>query len=533
MAGHFDYSRSAVVGLCLRSKDDNMFRRRDDVVPTHYWMNGYCGGVLTVPEHRMEEFNRKYADDIDNGQDHCISECRSPIHKPYFDLDFEQEEAVTHDDMISYVRTIQQALKKFFQSRTDDFSALMRCVVLTRPSQRLSDEEVDRRIDAHFAKISSERAQLPRGVRAKGKEQEDICAPFQHLTKSGAHVIFPDLAFDKKRCHAVYGTVLALLARHQQRTRPDQNPNEKVCDDMTFTGTGLRMPGSIKALPCPDCKGIRAKMKMCPLCRASGKLKVITPYTLSFVLNGQGEVDQRQHDLLANIHRLMPVASIRLGPDAVLTPGYKVYTGAPMVPWSSKGLDSVGSRFRDVVLLPSDHPAYKMMIDFLGAGRMGDAYRNTGIKSINKLKNNRYLVQTRGEGSNYCQNLGADHSTKTIYFWITQNKKSKKITICQRCYCRCPQIRHKNYLDGVRCADYYGVEHPLPPPLQLALFPDIPISQDDLPSREYNQTGKHALSPMEKEMQRMQRVLEQTSGIFMGNQTTLGGGGSRKRKRGD
>lgn len=89
---------------------------------------------------------------------------------------------------------------------------------------------------------------------------------------------------------------------------------------------------------------------------------------------------------------------------------------------------------------------------------------NAVIKPTEKLvtieKN--MVVRVHGMGSTYCCNKGSEHTTNSVYFWITPTY------IYQRCFSRKDVV----HASGVACEKYKGPPKKLPLKLTRRLFPE-------------------------------------------------------------
>lgn len=74
-------------------------------------------------------------------------------------------------------------------------------------------------------------------------------------------------------------------------------------------------------------------------------------------------------------------------------------------------------------------------------------YSNVFITKINKISHKIIILNTT---TKWCQNIYTEHNSKTIYFII---RIGPKITISQRCYCRC---------DHTNCKTFESEKHYIP-----------------------------------------------------------------------
>lgn len=82
-------------------------------------------------------------------------------------------------------------------------------------------------------------------------------------------------------------------------------------------------------------------------------------------------------------------------------------------------------------------------------------------KTIEIVK--RFAVRVSGEGSTYCLNKGAEHTSNTCYFWITP------YGISQKCFSRKDRIG----TDGVTCQKFMSRSVKISTSVRKALFPEL------------------------------------------------------------
>jgi hypothetical protein len=104
------------------------------------------------------------------------------------------------------------------------------------------------------------------------------------------------------------------------------------------------------------------------------------------------------------------------------------------------------------------------------------------VTKIFKHKNT-FLVSTT---SRYCENLGREHGSNHVWFYIGGN------IISQKCFCRCETIRERRH--GF-CRDFIGKRYILTPHIMKLLCPDgvvlcRPVTPKPLASEEVVATGE-------------------------------------------
>jgi hypothetical protein len=77
-------------------------------------------------------------------------------------------------------------------------------------------------------------------------------------------------------------------------------------------------------------------------------------------------------------------------------------------------------------------------------------YKDTSIKSIITTKRGAYyLVNVKGYYDRYCQNIGREHNSNTVWFKVTRNKTTRCGEIVQKCHCKCADKTCKDYTSHV------------------------------------------------------------------------------------
>ena len=82
----------------------------------------------------------------------------------------------------------------------------------------------------------------------------------------------------------------------------------------------------------------------------------------------------------------------------------------------------------------------------------------------------RFAVRVSGEGSTYCCNKGAEHTSNTCFFWISPSG------VCQKCFSRKEVAR----TSGMTCQKFMSPMAKLPTSLRKALFPEAEEPKPDV-----------------------------------------------------
>lgn len=273
----------------------------------------------------------------------------------------------------------------------------------------------------------------------------------------------------------------------------------------------------------------------CKVCLNTGKIMEKRTYMPSLVLDGGGDADTSLLDVLReNFFEVMKYTSIRCQDGESATPGFEIPKGVPRAPTEENGANMRSFSSKNLAHLGSDMHAFTVNNDMylsdaqvmrLWKGpRVEDQRRlsviekflrgnvcqeysslqirkvcesqvitevakksNGGSKIINALVgahsgvtppspavnvSNRYLVNVAGVGSTFCMNKGAEHTSNSVYFIITDS-------YCfQRCFSRKSEVRG----GGTTCAKYKSGGTPVPLAVSSVLFPGQSVKKPPVAS---------------------------------------------------
>ena len=258
---------------------------------SHYALNGY---KLSIPQDRIPEVYTKYAECIARGEYLYLCEVPGKYSKLGFDLDIDGRpeepshpaEWPTPEQAIGYVRTIQQkTLKKFYPNHTDK----LQCVIL----------------------IAQADAKNRAGMKPK----------------IGAHPFFYNLVADADTKERIWAHAIQSLISTYGERPAGLALWEDVLDPQVFR-TSLRMIGSRKMVPCPNCNAKKPTGKEftvsrpCP--KACGgtnrKIDEGRPYQVYAVLDSNGNLDTKKVEILKNMIYAVQMATLWVPPGTRPTP---------------------------------------------------------------------------------------------------------------------------------------------------------------------------------------------------------------------
>jgi len=208
--------------------------------PSQRTHNLMSGGRVAIPEDKIDEFYRLYAQDVEAGnRTWTFSEIRSAhAFKLFFDLDIYDKDAPSEESLSSINAVIQRTVRQFYPEITDPVAFTM--IVCGAGTAETTKEETK-------------------------------------CFKTGIHLIFPLLVVDEAQALQIrYSTVYELEEEFGRRSLTF-NPWGDVVDKLYRLGCGLRPIGSVKMLVCKSCKGTkqvdRSESEKCKALRKAIDLK--------------------------------------------------------------------------------------------------------------------------------------------------------------------------------------------------------------------------------------------------------------------
>jgi hypothetical protein len=367
------------------------------------------GGRLAVPDSRNDELLASYARSYLDGEPLYLVELKSSpsfFMMAEFDVKMAGDRTLTEDEVHAVVAVMQSRViaPAFADRKPDDLSA---AVLRVEPKQ----------VEGGF--------------------------------QSGIHMVWR-IPVDVATANALRASAVdALESFFGDSLRPANKGGWKgAFDPCVFENNGLRMVGSRKAAACPACRKRprhEADEEDCPQCHGSGKVDKGRPYSLSYVADAAGALDE---------HRTRETSR-----DALSTVlACSIRAVGQMQPWPPSALLSVAPAPRSVV-------KRQAKVSESGRGEVSAGVFDeicllvcsldpmvptvTGVKLTEK--GDAFFVHTN---SLYCPNKQAEHTHSTTYFVI-----SAKGWIKQKCFCRQPDVRPGG---GVPCGSYSGKPAPIP-----------------------------------------------------------------------
>ena len=191
---------------------------------THYLLRG---GRWSVPAEFNDEFLWHYAISIQQGYDPSVVERRTSYFRFHMDLDFNEQAAVTLEQVRRYFRVIVKAIRKYFPLSENDF---FECVICN----------------------------------ASPKEVVNKDASVPVTVKSGYHLVWPWIWVTSDQALSIRANILSCLtAEFGARKPPLQNLWQDVVDESIYIANGLRMIGAAKWSSC-TCRNMKDRKSKAP-----------------------------------------------------------------------------------------------------------------------------------------------------------------------------------------------------------------------------------------------------------------------------
>lgn len=409
-----------------QSISDAFIYRGKILQPTHRLLDG---GNLSVKN--MNSFYESYARAVMHGEKVYVVELKTePVFKMFFDADIHTTEDL-HDAWYErFSKYVMGAVSELF-------------------SESISSED----IEVIVCKAES-----------KSTKKNGV-----QCTKHGLHVVCPTISVDREMALRIRNAVVQKLSNNLNYMGP--TGWEDDIDEVVYGANGLRMPFSHKMMRCKCSLKERDGCERCfgkgtvdegrpylPLLKINGNM-IIEPYSNITTLEGvlyfvQQSSIRSTHVLPSHKFNAMPPCWFE-DPD-VLQVTKTIYTSKKRKSFS-EGYAAVESTLHDKLnLAPEDIHQINMLIQKLVRKRiLPKQYKNVEIPSAFSFTRNglRSNIICR-LNSQFCMNIGRDHTTNTVYLELNTNTQQGFL----RCYCRCDTTEGRRKIDFkgnvLKCKDY-------------------------------------------------------------------------------
>tara|TARA_Y100000389_G_scaffold195680_1_gene227461 strand:- start:550 stop:1824 length:1275 start_codon:yes stop_codon:yes gene_type:complete len=391
------------------------------------------GGELSVPDNEYESFLRICAESICDGEKLFIVEQRShPVYKLFFDFDIFMYNLIDKNEY--YVNV---------------------CKLLVSTLNELFDDSVD-----NFELICS-----VTDVKQARKNQKECY-------KYGVHIISPTLIVNKENMLRVREAVVQKFQNNLDKDGPTLWVDD--IDKVVYESNGFRMNYSRKG---SKCKCSQKQRDLCDKCGGSGKVDEGRPYIPFLTMMNDYSYTTHENNIdFDTVYEMLKKTSIRVRPEVASSmvefnesppswfedstlfdvPDGLITQGPPKKRKLTEGLDSVESKLENkkdlsVSELDTLNTWFQTMCN---RKQLPKQYKGITMQNAFSFTNNnvRSNIIARVD-SQYCMNIGREHTTNTVYLLV--NTVTKKAVM--KCYCRCDTTEGRRTLvKGKRqmCKDF-------------------------------------------------------------------------------
>tara|TARA_Y100000992_G_scaffold302020_2_gene274589 strand:- start:2 stop:1408 length:1407 start_codon:yes stop_codon:yes gene_type:complete len=413
---------------------------------THNFLDG---GELSVSSADMDAFLDSYARAAFSGEHLFVVEQRShPVYRMFFDVDCHLASPL-QDAQLWYTKIAKYVMATLLELFSDS----------------LGDWD------------SSSGSVSPLTLLCSVADAKTVRKNQQDLVKYGMHINVPGLDVTKDMALRIRDAVVQKLDNNMPTA--DSSWSRDI-DAAVYESCGLRMMYSSKASKC------RCTVKArdgCDKCNGTGRCNEGRPYTPLFEMSSSFEVAAcPPQTTLECVRKYVYKSSIR---STAQEPSLRFNAAPPSWFEDSSGLFSSpeglgdlladgaagrqrkraklteglatveGSLQNKLVLAQPEHDRLQQWFDAQVARKvLPRQYRKVGISSCFSFTQNsiRSHVIARVD-SQFCMNIGREHSTNTVYLLI--NLLTKKASM--KCYCRCDTTEGRRTVKNnriVMCKDY-------------------------------------------------------------------------------
>jgi hypothetical protein len=372
-------AQESVLRRFLRRNDFLVKKRgrgaRAEAAPkaTAYLVDGWGGGVASVPDEYYAAFLDAYADDVDNGVPNYVSEQRSRAFRMHLDIDLAVPRTADRAAVLALVRLVQRVTALYYPASRASHRSLLAAIVLAAQEKPVDGGMAIKQgihvvmpnlvVDSLRA-LDMREAYLLALKRVYGDDARPWAAG-KRLDGGGArrHGASPHLSPSTPREEGG-GTRVEIRPSDEagddvdpmvqdddgERDVDDDDedcdddtmggssrpcPWDKVIDHQIYTQNGLRMAFSHAVVDCAVCQGKRppkgGARTDCPgPCEGTGRCRERRWYEPVACLDGDGREDDDEFAMLSrNTHYCVKQTSIRRPADQQPTPGWCLYEGAP------------------------------------------------------------------------------------------------------------------------------------------------------------------------------------------------------------
>ena len=318
------------------------------------------GGVLSIPDTKVDEFYKVYINSVTNGEQVFVVEQKTDIYNFFMDIDYKDDEPLS----ITEIESITKMICDKIQTVLVDVETTKCMISVAQPKRK------------------------------------------DGMIKTGVHLNWDTIPVDKDAAIKLMTHVVNMLNSVYSSKDWSKYIDQSVYGDphTSSKGSGFRMPWSHKKGKHDECGG-----KGCIVCDHTGKLTE-GEYLPVFMYDNNTLTSLDQTPTLANMY----IATIR-SRETVPTKVLDIIIRPPRRPKGKKEGDFTSTQVREVF---DNSEATVHLESFIR--KYIDGQHNSRVLQIFKYSKT-FLVKT---DSKYCENIRRSHNSNHIWFLISVKKKT-------------------------------------------------------------------------------------------------------------
>jgi hypothetical protein len=488
---------------------------------THLFMDGWRTGAMIVPKELENIFLEKFAESFGpmtgasaSKNRHFIIERRTPIFRMCQDLDFHRDYELDDKLILEYLTFEQQIIAELFPEHKKTPEKFM--LIICRTEVKLINKETNE--SALFKKMTGVRVLFPNlyvDQKTALMIRRILCDKFcfrygdMHEVQNDWEDVFDQSIYVENGVRMIGSRKSAKCPSCKRQKEVKQrckecNGNGKVDLGRLYRPWKILIDGKIRddllkkllsqtyqcfktcSIRCLDesklTKGFTppANLIGIDVQRLTSKKRIVVPEPkLTTEQKRKQKLEEKERKQEGTLHQYQLATILSKGindeDDLVEAGDSHLLEEKPNVFYTSRfEEDEKGERElaqRKLVDIDKSHATIwegiqKLLRSFQGRSQ----FVNICVRNIKRSFNmSNYFVQTRGEGSNYCMNVGRNHNSASN--WFSLSKKG----IVQRCHCSCKSKSP----DKGPCKDYKSPPQIIPADLYDLLFTNSVFLNDN------------------------------------------------------
>lgn len=479
---------------------------------THLFMDGWETGAMIVPKEQEDKFLEKFAESFGpmtgasgSTNKHFIIERRTPVFKMCQDLDFHRDYELDDKLILEYLTFEQQVITELFpeHKKTPEKFKLIICRTEVKLINKNTNES------ALFKKMTGVRVIFPNlyvDQKTALMIRRVLCDKFcykygdMHEVQNDWEDVFDQSIYVENGIRMIGSRKSAKCPSCKKQKAIKRNCKEcngcgKVDLGRLYKPWKILIDGKVQddllkkllsqtykcfqtcSIRCLDesklTKGFTPPVNLVGIDvqRLTSKKRIVLPQPkLTAEQKRKQKLDEKERKQEGTLHQTQVATILSNGineeDDHIEAGDSHLLEDKPNVFYTSRfEEDEKGERElaqRKLIDIDKSHPAiWEGILKLLRSFQGRSQFVNICIRNIKRTINmTTYFVQTRGEGSNYCMNVGRNHNSASNWFSLT------KKGIVQRCHCSCKSKSP----DKGPCKEYKSPPQVIPSELYELLF---------------------------------------------------------------